>query len=235
MNQSSGELVDEIEAMPPSTGVGPSSNSNVQNLSLHNSSVSAAYTTLPEPIHEGQEDEEEEEDDDDQEDEEDVEEDDKINETEDQCCNENVAFAEVDPPVPLSVGRSESVQHAKSLKMFSEMKALAANLSTSSRIQSLTGSSVDPTAHSRVNRSVRQRELLSFIDGEGAMNNEEALNEKALKVIRRVQDKLSGTDFNSAGEVADPLDVPEQVQRLIVQATSSENLCQLFIGWCAFW
>jgi FKBP12-rapamycin complex-associated protein len=76
---------------------------------------------------------------------------------------------------------------------------------------------------------------LSFIDGEGAMNNEEALNEKALKVIRRVQDKLSGTDFNTAGEVADPLDVPEQVQRLIVQATSSENLCQLFIGWCAFW
>jgi FKBP12-rapamycin complex-associated protein len=56
------------------------------------------------------------------------------------------------------------------------------------------------------------------------------LNEKALKVIRLVQDKLSGTDLDET-----TLDVPDQVQRLIVQATSSENLCQLFIGWCAFW
>ena len=38
------------------------------------------------------------------------------------------------------------------------------------------------------------------------------LNEKALAVIQQVQDKLSGTDFNSAGETGDLLDVPEQVQ-----------------------
>lgn len=178
--------------------------------------MSAAYTTLPEPIHEGRE---EDEDDDDEEEEEE-----SGSETQNDAPEH-----QTDPPVPLSVGPSESAQHAKSLKMFSEMKALAANLSTSSRIQSLTGSAVDPT---RSLRSVRQRELMSLVDGK---NNEEVLNEKGLKVIRRVQDKLSGTDFNSAGEVADPLDVPEQVQRLIVQATSSENLCQLFIGWCAFW
>jgi FKBP12-rapamycin complex-associated protein len=65
--------------------------------------------------------------------------------------------------------------------------------------------------------------------------NEEALNEKALKVIRRVQNKLAGTDFLGPDEIGDPLDVQDQVQKLIVQATSSENLCQLFIGWCAFW
>jgi serine/threonine-protein kinase mTOR len=29
--------------------------------------------------------------------------------------------------------------------------------------------------------------------------------------------------------------VEEQVERLIAEATSDENLCQLFVGWCAFW
>jgi hypothetical protein len=205
--------LDELELTPPSTQAETSSRSELPTLSLHNASMSA-YTSLPEPIHEGQEGEEEEED----------------NEVE---IKHDVTQESVDPPVPLSVEPSESTQHAKSLKMFSEIKALAANLSTSSRLQSLTGTSIDPTIRSH--RSIRQRELLSFVDGAGGMNNEEVLNEKALAVIRRVQDKLSGTDFNSAGETGDPLDVPEQVQRLIVQATSSENLCQLFIGWCAFW
>jgi len=82
---------------------------------------------------------------------------------------------------------------------------------------------------------MRQRGLLSLLDEEGGLVHEEALNEKALKVIRRVQDKLAGTDFPDRDEKGDPLDVVDQVQRLIVQATSVENLCQLFIGWCAFW
>ena len=148
--------------------------------------------------------------------------------------------------------------------MYSDMRALAANLSTSSRIASITGGGVSAAAavamehhgsvaRSRIGRSLRQKgSILSSVandrSGGGGQsgcneeedafgNNDEALNEKALKVIRRVQDKLTGTDFHSPEEefVGDPLDVQEQVQRLIVQATSSENLCQLFIGWCAFW
>ncbi|PKU36400.1 serine threonine-protein kinase mtor- hypothetical protein [Limosa lapponica baueri] len=31
------------------------------------------------------------------------------------------------------------------------------------------------------------------------------------------------------------LDVPTQVELLIKQATSHENLCQCYIGWCPFW
>lgn len=54
------------------------------------------------------------------------------------------------------------------------------------------------------------------------------LNERAVAVIRRIQDKLTGRDF----ETADALAVAEQVDRLIRQARSHENLCQLFIGWC---
>lgn len=213
LNQSSGELFEDVlKDTSPLTGVESSSKEKIQTLSLHNASVSAAYASLTEPIHEDPEE-------------------DKDGDSDDAEGDPK----DVEPPVPLSVGPSESAQqHAKSLKMFSEMKSLAANLSTSSRIQSLGGSAIDPTAHSRTNRSVRQKELLSFIDGDCGTDNEEALNEKALKVIRRVQDKLSGTDFNRMGEV-NPLDVTEQVQRLIAQASSSENLCQLFIGWCAFW
>lgn len=59
----------------------------------------------------------------------------------------------------------------------------------------------------------------------------EALNAKALAVINRVNNKLTGRDFKTAL----PLDVPDQVDRLILQATSLENLCQCYIGWCAFW
>jgi len=45
--------------------------------------------------------------------------------------------------------------------------------------------------------------------------------------VRRVQDKLTGLDFDND----EALDVAEQVERLILQATSKENLCQLFTGW----
>ena len=59
----------------------------------------------------------------------------------------------------------------------------------------------------------------------------EALNKKALSVINRVRDKLTGRDFNPNEKLA----VPQQVDLLIKQATSKENLCQCYIGWCPFW
>ncbi|PWN43039.1 putative TOR1-1-phosphatidylinositol 3-kinase [Ceraceosorus guamensis] len=54
-------------------------------------------------------------------------------------------------------------------------------------------------------------------------------NVKALEVVRRIQNKLNGRDFNP--NVA--LSVPAQIQRLVQEATSLENLCQAFIGWCS--
>merc|ERR1712137_1517799 len=58
----------------------------------------------------------------------------------------------------------------------------------------------------------------------------EVLNEKAVEVITRVQQKLTGTDFTNS-----KLTVEEQVAKLIDQATSSENLAQGYFGWCPFW
>jgi len=62
-------------------------------------------------------------------------------------------------------------------------------------------------------------------------STEDGLNERALSVIDRVAAKLRGKDFSPK----ESLDVPQQVTRLIEQATSHENLCQCYVGWCPFW
>eukprot|EP00605_Chrysophyceae_sp_TOSAG23-4_P001470 GSChrysophyteH1.ASY1.ANO1.1606.1 assembled CDS len=75
----------------------------------------------------------------------------------------------------------------------------------------------------------------SFHDPNRATHSlSEELTLKALVVIRRVMDKLTGLDFANGGHAA-ALDVPEQVDRLIRQATANENLCLSYFGWCPFW
>ncbi|CAN0011117.1 unnamed protein product [Ectocarpus sp. 12 AP-2014] len=86
---------------------------------------------------------------------------------------------------------------------------------------------------SRFSRSTRERDLQQELGPEGTSAPQEALNEKAVKVIRRVQDKLSGLEFGDGDEP--PYKVKAQVDLLIKQATSNERLCQCFIGWCPFW
>lgn len=146
------------------------------------------------------------------------------------------------PAREFSVGGPTTRTRAESMQMYAEIQQLASNVVGDDRISSLAGRGRDRSdsvvegslARSRMERSMRQREVMSLLDGADAATHEGALNEKALKVIRRVQDKLTGTDFPDLDD-EEALDVAYQVQRLIVQATSNENLCQLFIGWCAFW
>ena len=59
----------------------------------------------------------------------------------------------------------------------------------------------------------------------------ESVNVRALSVVNRIKDKLTGRDFNKDEEIS----VEEQVELLIKQATSHANLCQAYIGWCPFW
>jgi len=152
------------------------------------------------------------------------------------------------PSVPIGRGKEfpMSATRARSLQMYSNIQTWAANLGTDGRIESVTGgdgataqvaaSGTHSIARSRIaERSMRQRELMSILDSDEGLAAEEALNEKALKIIRRIQDKLNGTDFEDRAESGETLGVVDQVQSLTVQATSVENLSQLFIGWCAFW
>lgn len=59
----------------------------------------------------------------------------------------------------------------------------------------------------------------------------EMQNARAVEVLGRVQQKLTGRDFKPGEE----LDVTAQVNKLIIEATKLENLCQHYIGWCSFW
>lgn len=57
------------------------------------------------------------------------------------------------------------------------------------------------------------------------------LNKKALTVLDRIGKKLQGRDFNDQ----ESLSVIEQVNKLIMQAISHENIAQSYLGWCPFW
>lgn len=59
----------------------------------------------------------------------------------------------------------------------------------------------------------------------------EDLNKIAKIVLERITDKLQGTDFLKNIQ----LDIKNQVEKLIKQATSHENLSQSYMGWCPFW
>ncbi|XP_071144772.1 serine/threonine-protein kinase mTOR-like isoform X1 [Mytilus edulis] len=65
----------------------------------------------------------------------------------------------------------------------------------------------------------------------GDNSTSEVLNKKAVQIVQRVRDKLTGKDFPTE----ESIDVSTQVELLIKQATSHENLCQCYIGWCPFW
>ena len=55
----------------------------------------------------------------------------------------------------------------------------------------------------------------------------EVKNDRGLQVIDRVRRKLTGRDFKPD----QVLDVKEQVEKLVDEATRTENLCVAFVGW----
>jgi Phosphatidylinositol 3- and 4-kinase/FATC domain len=124
------------------------------------------------------------------------------------------------------------------------------HLEMSSLANSVSAHSPPHTSYSLAHRSVRELSLAQAlaVGGEQITVPEEAeyddsdaqqelLTDKAVTVIRRVMDKLTGLDFYDPSSLLAPtaLDVPEQVDRLIIQATANENLCLSFLGWCPFW
>ena len=66
----------------------------------------------------------------------------------------------------------------------------------------------------------------------GAAGTTEALNERALAVMKRMADKLTGRDFAQSSHAET---VEAQVNRLILAATSAENLSCSYVGWCPVW
>jgi hypothetical protein len=79
--------------------------------------------------------------------------------------------------------------------------------------------------------SVVGQAVVGVVAATASVANEQ-LNRKAVAVIARVESKLKGTDFMDSTGPANQhvLDVPGQVQRLIVEATSHINLCQSYVS-----
>jgi FKBP12-rapamycin complex-associated protein len=71
----------------------------------------------------------------------------------------------------------------------------------------------------------------SMANGNAPNEMAEVQNARAVEVLDRVAQKLTGRDFKPDDE----LTVNEQVDKLINEATKLENLCQHYIGWCSFW
>lgn len=84
---------------------------------------------------------------------------------------------------------------------------------------------------------LRRTDLVNAIETYG-MEDEtnEALNERAVSVMQRMSAKLTGRDgehHHVDSMLPDSVEV--QVQRLIVEATSAENLSVSYVGWCPWW
>ncbi|CAA9998750.1 unnamed protein product [Nesidiocoris tenuis] len=77
--------------------------------------------------------------------------------------------------------------------------------------------------NSATNKVPAMSSLDNIVDG----SLPETTNKKAVLIINRVKEKLTGRDFNHD----EPVEVHKQVELLIQQATSNENLCQCYIGW----
>jgi len=82
------------------------------------------------------------------------------------------------------------------------------------------------------------REKIMAAYGAAAGDANAELNDRAVQVMKRMGDKLTGRDAiidGAPGNVNNAENVEKQVKRLIEQAMNHENLCQLYVGWCGFW
>ena len=75
-----------------------------------------------------------------------------------------------------------------------------------------------------------ERHIFNLYEENDEIESDE-LNRIAKIVLERIEHKLSGTDFSP--EII--FDVKKQVERLINEAVSYENLAQSYLGWCPFW
>ena len=85
----------------------------------------------------------------------------------------------------------------------------------------------DPTAAPGGPPSSRPRARTNSTTAESGADAAEIQNEKAVQVLNRVKEKLTGHDFKPDEELTPIL----QVDKLLLEATKLENLCQHYIGW----
>lgn len=80
------------------------------------------------------------------------------------------------------------------------------------------------------------------MQNENEDRRQDELNQIAEIVIQRITDKLRGLEFHNpnkpqelGGAGQKQRKVEDQVDILIKQATSAENLASCYMGWCPYW
>jgi FKBP12-rapamycin complex-associated protein len=101
----------------------------------------------------------------------------------------------------------------------------------SERRQSIMGDVHSTSADPMSSLQQPRRHRSSIAPPTNDVEAKEVQNARALQVLSRVKEKLTGRD----GRPGEELNVIDQVSRLIQEATNLENLCQHYIGWCSFW
>ncbi|GJT96039.1 serine/threonine-protein kinase TOR [Tanacetum coccineum] len=133
---------------------------------------------------------------------------------------------------------------------FNEVTQISTLASSTVQPPPVKGDEADPNHLPQPQRGARESELLQAVRQLGDAN--EVLNELAVVVMARMSNKLTGRDFSTFSsalpttplpadnsnlisgetrEVDHGLSVKLQVQKLILQATSHENLCQNYVGY----
>jgi FKBP12-rapamycin complex-associated protein len=128
--------------------------------------------------------------------------------------------------------QDETATGADMIRREAAMASLsAAGYSTDglTKVQSESVFSLAQSVH--VSRGAIERALARALGPEGVQAPAEELNTRAVAVTSRVAAKLTGRDFGPVTQ----LNVQEQVQRCIEQATSHIRLSQAYAGWCATW
>ena len=129
-----------------------------------------------------------------------------------------------------SLGDDSSISSRRTSRRHSDISSLMKQHGGLSEVSDMANQNNSESSFI-VSQSVRKdRSLAQGLGKDGENVPSETINQRALAVINRVRGKLDGRDFGD-----ETLAVPDQVDRLIVQATSIENLSQLYIGWCPFW
>ncbi|GME75478.1 unnamed protein product [Ambrosiozyma monospora] len=89
-----------------------------------------------------------------------------------------------------------------------------------------------PVPKANYHELLRAEEITEEVAHEmSAQYKNEVRNARAIYVLKRIDGKLTGNDFRRRSD----LDISDQINLLIKEATSIENLCQLYVGWCPFW
>ena len=127
------------------------------------------------------------------------------------------------------LGASGDIQHQNQHAQSSAAAAVAAVAAAAGNYGS-SMSSFEPEI-------LKRDELIDALDGINDNEDNMVLNDRAVSVMQRMNDKLTGKDgLIEAGSAVDAGDsVEHQVRRLIEKAMNHENLCTSYIGWCSFW